>query len=399
MADDALGILSKCAFKKDRGLYGAGPAVAYPETPGATSLAATHMVPFLSESISEAVERMLDQSLVGSGRELPADIIARDFSGSLETNLRYIGLERLMMCLMGFESPDTSGGSPDQLGATAAYAHLFEMDESIQDQSWNTVEVGSYSPPSVNDRKVRRGMLGFFKEYPTGGDHVYYSCMVNKLTISGTPSEVKCSWEIIPYARIKGSYNHANWTLPTGTVSTSIFHNGTIKMGTRAGGAGGLATIAPSEFELVIDNGLEASIRTVESGEFIIQPVRSAMRSVSGKFTFPRYDSTLETMIYAGHDLDTEYATYLEFEGPVIVSPYNHLIGLYMTSIHLANPKSPIDSPGAINTEFEYVAARPGASADIFVAGGQYGSITLKKNSELCVVMRNQFTTNYLIEN
>lgn len=398
MADGALGILAKAAFRKDRGLHGAGPAIVYPQTPGSADMAATHQIPFISETITEAIERQENKSLLGAGKELPADIIARDFAGSMDTPLSWAGLQRLMFCVMGFESPDTVAGSPNTL-ATGAYAHLFESDECLQDQGWNATEVGSYTPPSVNDLKVRRGMLGFFKEYPTGGNHVFSSCMINKFTLSGTPSEIKCSWEAIPYGVVKGAYNHANWTLPGSSQAIALFQQAVVKLGSRAGGAGSLTTMAPSEFEITIDNGLEAAIRTTESGEHIIQPVRSGFRTMRMKMGFPRYQTTHESMLNLGVQLDTELAASIEITGPQIAATgENWFWGFFGSSAWMIDPKNPIDGAAAVKTEWNLELARPGSSADIFVAGGKYNGVTLRKNSELVVVTNDDTSANYMIE-
>lgn len=398
MADGALGILAKAAFRKDRGLYGAGPAIAYPQTPGATDMAAGHQFPFVSETITEAIERQANKSLVGSGKELPMDVIARDFAGTMDTHLAFEGLQRLMLCAMGFESPDTAAGSPATLVA-GAYSHLFELDESLQDQSWNAVEVGSYSPPSVNDRKVRRGMLGFFKEYPTGGDHVFSSCMISKFTLSGTPTEIKCSWEAIPYGVVKGSYNHANWTLHGSTEAIALFQQAVVKFGDRASGAGSMTEQPVSSFELSVDNGLEPGIRTTESGEHIIQPVRSGFRTANMKMGFPRYTSTEQSLIHDSVELDTEMAASIEITGPQIAATGEYYFwGFYGSSAWMKNPKVALDGPSAVSPEWELELARPGSVADIFVAGGKYDGITLRKNSELVVVTHDAATSNYMIE-
>ena len=140
---DALGFLAKAAFKKDRGLYGAGPAIAYPQVPGAADMAATHMVPFSEESIVKAIERSEDAALVGSGRAEATAIILEAVSGGVGGSLRWQGWERLLAIGMGFEFPCPTNGSPKQLGATTARAHLLELDNSLQDQAWSAAEIGA----------------------------------------------------------------------------------------------------------------------------------------------------------------------------------------------------------------------------------------------------------------
>lgn len=397
MSDGSLGFLSIAAFKKSRGLYGAGPAISYPETPGASSLAANHMIPFKSESLSESISRAVDGSITGAGREGPATVTKREYSGSLSSNLRWCGLERLIMCAMGFEIPDDS---PVDLGpGSGAYAHIFELDEALQHQAWKSAECGTYTPPSSNDRKVRSGMLGFYKEQFAGGndDWIFNGVMIDKMTITGNPDEVIISFDVIAYDVARGSYNHSNWTLPGGSESMALFQQLTFQLGAFSSGFGGLADYDINMFELTLENNMAGGEQSVQSGEHIIQPVRDGFRTVKLKITFPRFNSNNSSLI-AMAGIDMKMMGMLEFEGPTIASTYKRLHGLYLPTLHFTDEtKANIDSPGAIKPEFSFIATRPDGS-DPFV-GNKYHGATLKKDGELVWVVQNEFATNYLLEN
>lgn len=386
---DALGILAKAAFRKDRGLYGAGPSIEYPDTPGATDLGSGHQVPFSSESLKKALDRDSEQALVGSGGATADAVIAEDSAGGISGPLRWRGWERLIMCALGFEHPDDS---PATL-AVGAYAHLFEIDEQLQDQAWSTAERGTYTPPSASDRKVRRGMLGLAKQV---SDWVWQSVYVTKITFTGNPKDVKVALDFIAYDYVKGSYNSGSWTLPSGSTAKCLFQQCVVKLGTRAGGAAGLLEVEPSSFEIVVDNKLGGDDRTTASGVNIVQPVRSDKVDVTMKLEFPRYYGQLELFTDWG-EANTELAAELEITGPEIGSTgYNRLWGFYMSSVRRKDGPANIDGPGPITTTMNLEAHKPGGS-DIFAAT-KYHSITTVKDSPLVVVCQNEDSGNYLLE-
>lgn len=387
---DSLGFLGKAAFRKDRGLYGAGPVITYPQTPGAADLAATHMLPFDAESMGKAIERSQDVALVGAGRPEPTDIIKMTPAGSVGGSLRYQGWERLMLCAMGYENPQDS---PVQLGVTSAYAHLFELDDTLQDETWRANELDGYTPTSTYDKKVRRGMLGLAKQV---NDWVWQSVMVNKMTLSGNNDEVKINFDLAGYDLVKGAYNSANWTLPVGSTAQSLFQQAEVKIGPYGGGAGAMTIYEPSSFELVLDNKLKTDDFTTESGPNIIQPVRSDFREVSFKIEFPRYYTLLD-LFQSLFDLDTEHMISIVLTGPQIGSTgYYYQWSFFLP---LVVPKDigqmPIAGSGPLQTTFEFDAHRPGT--DKFIAGSYLG-ITNLKDSELIVMVQNSMTTNYLLE-
>jgi hypothetical protein len=386
---DALGILAKAAFKKDRGLYGAGPAITYPQTPGASDMAATHMVPFSSESLTDAVEYLKDPRLIGAGRQLPASVILEAIRGGVSGPLTYQGWERLLMCALGYENPDAS---PATL-VSGAYAHLFECDYDLQDLPWSSGDDRVAGGWSVSDRKVRRGQIGFRKQVT---DWVFNSVMVDKMTISGNPKEIKISFDLIGYDLYLGAYNSANWTLATGSQALAFYPQLTVKLGTRAGGAGALSTVGPSSFELTVNNNLKGDDQTNTSGVHILQPCRGGMQDISLKLEFPRYNSDLPTL-FDWADAGTELAASFGFIGPAIgVTAYYHQWNLFMSSIRAKNAQAPIPGPGPITVSIEFDAYRPGGT-DIFAAGS-YHSIGLKKDSALVACIHNAFATNYLLE-
>lgn len=119
---DAGGGRAKIAFKKDRGKYSAGPPVspAYPQIPISGDLAAGHQFAFMGESLQSRRERAGDESLVGSASQPPSDIYRKDGTGSVNGQMRWRGIERLVVCALGFEFPNGQTGSPRGLGTPEA---------------------------------------------------------------------------------------------------------------------------------------------------------------------------------------------------------------------------------------------------------------------------------------
>lgn len=464
---DSVGIQAVAGFALDHGLYGAGPAIVYPDDPpGATQIAAGEQVPFSSESLTKATERAHDSALVGSGIARPAEVATEAISGAIEGPLRYRGWERLTYCGTGFEHPDNSPafvGTPgagkaisdatntspivitsathgyvtgdgvrvsgvvgntaangdwvikvilpttfELVGSTgngvyvsggtaekfSAFAHLFELDEVLQDQAWvaGTERLAGFN---AGDRKVRRGVVGFSKGQTN--DQAFSSCMIDKITLSGNPTEVRVAFDLLGYNRRAGSYNSANWTLPGVSTALAIFHQATVKLGTRAAGYGSLSTFKPSAWELSVANNLKGDDRSTASAPYIEQPERNNFRETALKLDFPRFGPDAVTLqSYA--DLGTELSGYIELVGPQIgATGYYHLWGFYMSSLRIKETEpGNIGGPSVLTYSIELQAHRPGGS-DIFV-GNKHAGITLVKDGELVIVTQNEDPADYATE-
>jgi hypothetical protein len=113
---DALGTLAKAAIRKDRGLYGAGPGITFPDVPGGTDMATGHQVPFTSETLTKAIKRANDTSLVGAQGLPEAPIVEETAAGGLSCRARWRGQDRLFLFALGFEQPNGDDGSPRLIG-------------------------------------------------------------------------------------------------------------------------------------------------------------------------------------------------------------------------------------------------------------------------------------------
>jgi len=387
---DAVGILTKYAFKKERGLYGAGPAIAFPDVPTGTALAATHQIPAASDSLILAQDRSKDPALVGAGVVSPSDIIKKVVQGTIQGRLRYEGWERLALCAFGFENAETTNGSP-YLITTGAYRHLFELDNDLQDEAW---AAGERTGGSANDRKVRRGVLGIYKQ--VSPDWVYYSVYVDKMTITGTPQGIDISFDLIGYDHLRGSYNHASWTLPGNTNAQAIFPNARMRLGTEAGGVGSVTDQRISGFEFTLANNIKGDDQSCESGENIEQPCRGGFREVTLKLDYPRYSTDLYPAAFSA---DTPMMGALVFTGPQILSTGQYFRWAILMDRLIWNEHGgmPTEDPGPYKESFSFQAHRSGNST-VWKAS-YYPNINEKKDSEVRLLIQNQFATNYLNEN
>lgn len=385
---DATGIKAKAAFKKDRGLYGAGPAIDYPDVPGATDMAAGHQIPFSAESMTMGTERQEDTSLTGGGGAPPTERTSKIPAGSVEGRLRYRGWEWLMLCAMGMENAVAVTGSPETVVA-GAYRHLLEMDQDLQDEGWMA---GERTGGSANDRKVRRGQLGIAKQVQ---DWVWYSCMVQKMSIVGSPQGVDVSFDLVGYDKVSGSYNSTNWALPAGSEAQALFQSAVVKLGLASGGAGATAEQAVSGFEITVENALKADDQTTTSGQNIIIPVRQTHRKVTLKLDYPRYNAAL---LHAYDDADSELMAKVHFTGPIITGATNYELACFFSSLKTrVDDGSPVDGPGPLGMSFEWDAHRPGASggSDRWQAS-EYPNITPVEDSEMTLMLVNDDSANYL---
>jgi len=393
------GAQAKAAWKKDRGLYGAGPAISYPQVPGATDMAATHQFPFMSETMQSQRERMPDESLVGSGSQLPPDIYKKMGAGGVSCAFRWRGFERLLLCAMGFENAALTNSSP-VLIATGAYRHVFEMDHSLVDSPWSS---GDERAPGFNsnDRKVRRGQLGIFKGLD---DWVYYSSFVNKVTLTGTPNEgVRASFDTLTYDRVRGSYNHANWDLPAGPKTRALFHQTQLRFGVRSAGEAATVDVHVGKWELTIDRKMTAEDQSTATGQNIEIPVEADSPTVMLKMERPRYtDRGLGDPAWMNlMESDNEFCAKLVATGPEIGSSgENHVWGFFMTSMKQSTESAEpnVQGPGPLRNTWSFQAySRDPASTDVFAANN-YGGVTLLKASPLVVTCHNADDFNYLLE-
>lgn len=299
-----------------------------------------------------------------------------------------------------FELDDSAGSGTYTSGGTTqkfeSFAHLFELDDALQDQAYMAGERDNFH---ANDRKVRRGQFGLKKQVE---DWVFGSCIFNKFTIAGNPSEITTEFELIPYELYRGSYNSANWTAPTGSTAQALFQQTVIKVAKRSA-MPTMQTIASSGFEIVRDNSMKADDRTTSSSPNIIIPVRDNLGDVTLKIERPRFSSGTgagdDSPLLDDFEANEEYSISIEITGPVI-SPTTDTYqwNFYFPSVRYTGPVGPanIEGPGPMKQEWNFRAYRP-ITTDPFAAS-KYHSITVLKDSPLVIVTQNGEGTNYLTE-
>lgn len=296
-----------------------------------------------------------------------------------------------------FELNDSSGNGAYTSGGTTqkfdAFSHLFELDDALQDQGFLAGERNNFH---ANDRKVRRGQVGLAK---TVEDWIFGSCMVNKMTINGNPSEVGIVFDLTPYELYRGDYSSDTWTVASGSTSQGLFQQTVVELARRTDTPGSMTTIAASGFELVVDNPLKTDDRTTASSPNIIIPVRDNFKSVTLKLDRPRYssvdgDNTLIGYFAQGQEMSAK----ITITGALIGGSAYYMYRFCLPSIYATGPLGPanIEGPGPLTQEWNFRAYRP-ITTDPFAAS-YYDSITVLKDSELVIVHHNIEGCNYLRE-
>jgi len=389
---DAIGLSSKAAFRKDPGENATSPTglKSYPHTPGGTDLGANDMIPFTNESLSEINEYSMDPALDGSHSAPPGEIILTNCSGTIGGHLRYCGWERPFLCAMGFEYSHSTNGSPKSLGS-GAYAHLFEMDDLLQDLAYTAGERETYH---ANDIKARRGQIGLAKQVE---DWVFSSCIFNSFKITGNPREITTEFGVIPYSLVRGSYNSGSWTAASGTATEALFKQCEIKLARRADTPGSMTTIAASGFEITGDGGMKGDDVTSESAPNIIIPVRENPFDVQLKIERPRFATAYDDQLITYIQGDTEFSAIITITGALIGGAYSYKYKLCFPSLKATSPIAVnIDGPGPLSHEWTFRAFRP-LTTDPFAAT-EYESISLIKDSPFVMMIYNNENVNYLTE-
>lgn len=105
---DALGTLAQAALALDRGLYGAGPVIAYPQVPGASDMGAGNQIHFTSAADQVGHDREDDMTLVGASAAQGSDLVAQPVTLTLNDHFHYRTWERIFYAALGFEHPALS---------------------------------------------------------------------------------------------------------------------------------------------------------------------------------------------------------------------------------------------------------------------------------------------------
>ncbi len=372
-----LGVTSKAAFKKDP------KQSTYPKTDwGVNDITTGDQIPFLSESITNDMEKEFDETIQGSAGRKQANTVAKNTQGGLVLQARYNNIGRLIAMAMGFENPNDPGstyhGSPETV--SGKYKHVLELDNNLHRECWLAGEERYPSGSGggtwlAGDQKVRSGVLAFKKDV---SDWKHHSTMVNKMVIKGNMRTVQIEFEMIGYSTGKGSFNSANWTLLTDQRNV-ILPGGVLTFNLSG------TTYGISEYEIALENNLIAE-RDTASGYFIKEPVRNAKRQITFGFNFLRYetDSLLTDFVS-----DTE--RYCSFKH--VSSSY--ALGFYFSAFKFEKVNAPIGGSGVIRMDHSCIPYIP--SSDQFAS--EWSNIALKKNAEMVCMIINDNSNNYFNEN
>jgi len=243
---------------------------------GTTTVEPTQAVPIISESMKATPEHDREEALGGTASTGEIDIVKWNVGGGISTEVWWHGLEYLLYSAFGFLCPTAytgdygsgSGGSPapDDDGDPEAYHHLFEMDDALEIQAWQTGERAA-SSGSAGDatywtaayRKARCFDLCIQKMTPAGYVHAYRSCMVKSIALSATPGKVQIDWELVGHSHDRDTDGgYSSWAVPA--RGRALFTGLHVYVGTQADAWNWSAgETAVAELTLKIENPLEQS--------------------------------------------------------------------------------------------------------------------------------------------
>ncbi|RMD67276.1 hypothetical protein D6833_00400 [Candidatus Parcubacteria bacterium] len=378
----ATGTLVKAVFEKDP------QTSSYPYTSWTWPLSNNDRgIPLMSEDVTITRQKEEDMTLQERAGLKKADVVGVEVSGSLELQGKYNGLGRLVAMAMGFENPNDPGatyhGSPEQVGSL--WKHVLELDEELATQGWLA---GDERFPSgsgggtwtANDKKVRRGVLGFRKQVI---DHVIYSAFVNKMTIKITPGRISFGFDMIGYNAARTNAQSSNWDLPTYQANL-IWPDCEFMIGSVDGTTMTWQEIGITEATIELNNNLDV-VRDTKSGLYITEPARQQKRVVTCSFSLARYE---DDALLDRYDNDTEMKCWFKF------TRGNYQFNIYFPSFTLSKASAPVGGPELIKPTYEFTAYKP--SSDPFT--NEWGNIELKKNNEMVILMINDDGSNYFTE-
>lgn len=247
------------------------------------ALTTGHAIPFTQMSVQGAIDLLKDESIDGRAFSAP-DVLKRVHAPleNLSTNMRYIGMDRLLYWMFGYED---GGSSPQDLGGSV-YSHLFELDAMEREiANYRTAEqtAGDYN---VLDQKNRFGVLGLKRgpndcRYPfiLCGGFTFSSKAGDFLTINGIKGEA--------LREDRGNYSSSGWTFPAGLAGTDydIQHKDlTLSLGV----AGALVELGVSDFSASVEIPLFID-QDSESGLYNAMPVLSGQYGLKVAITIARH--------------------------------------------------------------------------------------------------------------
>jgi len=367
---------------------------------GTAATSPTNIIPLINESMTTGLILDHEEAVEASAARQDADIVGEDNAGSITTDVWYEGLEYMLNAAFGFECPTVysggdfgagTGGSPapDTIVSPDAYHHVLELDNALQREVWLAGERDASSGGSTDpeywtaaDQKVRAFDLYIDKKVPTGGVHGFINCMVRSTTLKCSLESVTMEWDLVGYQHLTDTYNRSSWALPSSRVRAIFPH---LSVGLSAAGASAPTAVAVQDITLKLENQLESTRSSGSNSKYIIEPVRSGVRKVSGTIKLARYnDDTFPDALKNETDMQLN----LTLSGNTLISgsAWYPNIRFFAPLVRITKADFPVSGAGVITGDLEFEAFVAATPTWITTAAG---GVSLIKAQELYCMYRN----------
>lgn len=300
------------------------------------------LVRILSESMGGGPAYLADDTIHNSVTNAsqafrdPGDTGNETWSGTVETYLRYRGLDSLIAHAFGA----TSGAPTNASGTSAAYQQYFRPHNTLE-TIFGTLCIDRVQNVAEFD-----------------------SVKVNSMTITATAGErVRISFDLIARDFSNDSTVNPNatlWSDPDTAANREyvIFEDADIYLNNGAIIASN--KVYPSEFSITLNNNIVGDV-TTRNAPFIDEPVRDGFAEVTGSITFPVFGTTMGASANSETLEDamlakTNYALQIDFVGSVITGSYSNEFKMFLPNIEFTSSEASISGPGKIGHRLNFTA-------------------------------------------
>lgn len=338
------------------------------------ALSAGHAIPHIGGSFKSVQDVIEDDSIQNVAfKDTP---VMGGLSGAIDEltdNCRYVGMDRLLYWMFGYED---GGSSPQSLGG-GYYSHLFELDKHERHITPYRTEEQTAGDYASTDRKNRLAIIAVKRGT---NDYRYPFAMCSGFGFSSKAgSAMMWKAKALAYREDRGSYNSASWTIPTGmdlSANMILHHHITVSLGV----PGALSTIAVTDFDCNVDIPLDKTQDTV-SGLYPAEPVLAGPYAIQLGLTLTRHSSDTYA---AWRDAGTELAC------KIVASSGSYGFEIYFPKLKITDTNISDDAVAKHPLTFasgpEPVAGNPFSS--------EVGSHDLIEKGNIFIITKNQNSTN-----
>jgi len=371
---------------------------------GTTVVDPTQAIPIISDSMKATPDFDREEALGGTAANTDMEIIKWNVGGTISTEVWWHGIEYLLYSAFGFMCPTVytgdygtgSGGSPapDDSGDPAAYYHLFELDDHLEIEAWQTGERAASSGSAGDQtywttayKKARCFDLCIDKKMPTGYVHGYRSCMVKTLTLTAAQGKVSIEWELVGHSHDRDTDGgSSSWAVPT--RGRAVFTGLHFYVGNQNDTWTYTSNeVGVSELTLKIENPVEQAWASGANSAYVIEPVRNEARRITGTLKTARYSDDSFPLF---RDALTDLQAIIELRGPEIVTGHRNRLMLVLPHLNFTKAEYPASGPGVITGDMEFEAIKPAAAAYEYTwVKALAGGMTFVKKNEVFALLTN----------